>query len=53
MSHRQVLGYDFELAHNLRAVSITDSVIPANKAWRTVLNETGGDLIAIFWAGSC
>jgi hypothetical protein len=45
MSHRQVLGYDFELAHNPMGRSpITDSVIPANKAWRTVLNETGGDL---------
>ena len=43
--HRQALGFDFELAHNPKSrAPIPDFVIPAKKAWRAVLNETGGDL---------
>ena len=45
MSHRLALGFDFELAHNPKSrAPIADFVIPAKKAWRAVLNETGGDL---------
>ena len=39
------LGSDFELAHNAQSRSpITDFLIPTKKAWRAVLNETGGEL---------
>jgi hypothetical protein len=45
MCHRPALGFDFELVHNPKSrAPITDFVIPATKAWRAVLNETGGDL---------
>lgn len=45
MCHRPALGFDFELAHNPQSrVPIDDFVIPAQKAWRAVLTETGGDL---------
>jgi len=45
MWHSQALGVDFELAHNPNSrAPIADFVIPAKKAWRAVLNETGGDL---------
>ena len=45
MCHNQALGFDFELAHNPKSrAPIADFVIPAKKAWRAVLNETGGDL---------
>ena len=43
--HSPGLGVDLELAHNPRSLApIADFVIPATKAWRAVLNETGGDL---------
>lgn len=45
MGHSLALGFDFELAHNPKSrAPIADFVIPAKKAWRAVLNETGGDL---------
>ena len=45
MCHRQALGFDFEVAHNPNSrILIADFVISAKKAWRTALNETGGDL---------
>ena len=45
MCHRPALGFDFELAHNpMSRTPIADFVIPAKKAWRAVLNETGGEL---------
>ncbi|HZL28823.1 MAG TPA: hypothetical protein VFC39_20015 [Acidobacteriaceae bacterium] len=45
MWHSPALGVDFELAHNPKSrAPIADFVIPANKAWRTVLNEAGGNL---------
>jgi len=51
MSHRPALGFDFELAHNPKSrAPIADFVIPATKAWRAVLNETGGDLTGHFLA---
>jgi hypothetical protein len=43
--HNLALGFDFELTHNPKSrVPIADFVFPATKAWRAVLNETGGDL---------
>ncbi|HYM07252.1 MAG TPA: hypothetical protein VE377_25705 [Candidatus Dormibacteraeota bacterium] len=45
MYHRTQLGSDFELAHNpMSRAPIADFVIPAKKAWRAVLNESGGEL---------
>ncbi|HXJ39194.1 MAG TPA: hypothetical protein VNH18_07935 [Bryobacteraceae bacterium] len=45
MCHRASLGFDFELGHNpMSRAPIADFVIPARKAWRAVLNETGGAL---------
>lgn len=45
MWHSPALGLDFELAHNPKSrVPITDFVIPAKRAWRAVLSETGADL---------
>jgi hypothetical protein len=45
MWHSPALGFDFELAHNPKNwAPIADFVIPANKAWRAVLNESGGNL---------
>jgi hypothetical protein len=45
MYHGATLGSDFELAHNpMGRTPISDLVLPARRAWRTVLNENGGEL---------
>jgi hypothetical protein len=45
MCHSAALGFDFELGHNpMSRTPIADLVIPARKAWRAVVDKTGGEL---------
>lgn len=45
MYHGASLGSDFELAHNpMGRAPISDLVLPARRAWRAVLSESGGEL---------